>query len=50
MLQDVPNYYPNSFSGPEAKEVHLEKGCPLSGDVGRFNNADDDNFTQVCSS
>lgn len=45
----APNYYPNSFSGPVDKAQYLEdmKSCPVTGDVGRYNNADEDNFTQV---
>lgn len=45
----APNYYPNSFSGPQDSAKHLEalKSCPVTGEVGRYNNADEDNFTQV---
>jgi len=46
----APNYFPNSFSGPADCEKYLEEtktGGTLSGDVGRYNNADEDNFTQV---
>jgi len=44
-----PNYFPNSFGGPTDREVFLEemKCPPVSGDIGRFRNADDDNFTQA---
>jgi len=43
----APNYFPNSFGGPqESKEAeqHVES---ISGDVKRYNTADDDNFTQA---
>jgi catalase len=47
--EGAPNYYPNSFSGPVDKECFLEecKSVPATGDVGRYKNSDDDNFTQV---
>jgi len=47
ILDDAPNYYPNSFSGPETQTVKLESVFNVSGDVARYNTADDDNFTQV---
>lgn len=43
----APNYFPNSFSGPVDDKKYLEHSIPLTGDVGRYNTADDDNFTQV---
>ncbi|KAK7107708.1 hypothetical protein V1264_015585 [Littorina saxatilis] len=43
----APNYYPNSFSGPVDNTKNLECPCPFSGDVQRYNTADDDNFSQV---
>ena len=44
----APNYYPNSFSAPEQQQKYaLEHRTVCSGDVGRFNSADDDNVTQV---
>ena len=46
-LDDAPNYYPNSFSGPEAQTAKLDSQFSVSGDVARYNTADDDNFTQV---
>lgn len=43
----APNYFPNSFSGPnEDPTVALHRDI-LSADVARYNTADDDNFTQV---
>ena len=47
----APNYYPNSFSAPEQQQKYaLEHRTVCSGDVGRFNSADDDNVTQVLTS
>jgi catalase len=47
--EGAPNYFPNSFSGPTDKETYLEevKSTPVEGDIGRYRNADDDNFTQA---
>jgi len=42
-----PNYFPNSFSGPTNAPAALETHFQVSGDVARYNTADDDNFTQV---
>eukprot|EP00918_Siedleckia_nematoides_P108298 GHVU01236354.1.p1 GENE.GHVU01236354.1~~GHVU01236354.1.p1 ORF type:complete len:505 (+),score=74.07 GHVU01236354.1:126-1640(+) len=44
--EGAANYYPNSFSGPQDSKKYLEHGISVSGDVGRYNSADDDNFTQ----
>ncbi|KAJ7412776.1 Catalase [Willisornis vidua] len=43
----APNYYPNSFSGPEDQPQLKERLVCVSGDVQRFNSANEDNFTQV---
>lgn len=46
----APNYYPNSFSGPEIcmRAQALISCCPVAGDVYRFGTDDtDDNFSQV---
>jgi catalase len=43
----APNYFPNSFSGPDSRVAYKEHSFSTSGDVGRYNSADDDNFTQV---
>uniref|UniRef100_A0A8C2RZE0 Catalase n=1 Tax=Capra hircus TaxID=9925 RepID=A0A8C2RZE0_CAPHI len=43
----APNYYPNSFSAPEHQPSALEHRTRFSGDVQRFNSANDDNVTQV---
>lgn len=45
--EGAPNYYPNSFSGPQDSPKFLEQQLSYTGDVGRYNTADDDNFTQV---
>lgn len=42
----APNYYPNSFSGPEQDPKVGPPTYKTSGDVARYNTADDDNFTQ----
>nr|ALU63753.1 catalase [Haliotis madaka] len=43
----APNYFPNSFTGPQDDTKHLECPFKISGDIGRYNTADDDNFSQV---
>ena len=45
--EGAPNYYPNSFSGPQDNLKFKECPFKLSGDVDRYNTQDDDNFTQV---
>merc|ERR1711894_100076 len=47
--EGAPNYFPNSFSGPQdnVKQLETSYKANISGDVGRYNTADDDNFTQV---
>jgi len=43
-----PNYYPNSFSGPEVTEAgRKDHSYPIAGDVDRHDDQDDDNFTQA---
>lgn len=44
----APNYYPNSFTGPEpsARARNLEPPFKVSGDVYRYDSGDEDNFTQ----
>jgi len=53
---NAPNYYPNSFNGPvdglrttdRNYGRHVQQSTfQVSGDVKRWNSADDDNFTQV---
>lgn len=43
----APNYYPNSFTGPEDQPQLKESRLFVSGDVQRFNSANEDNVTQV---
>merc|ERR1712071_351243 len=42
-----PNYYPNSFGGPQDNAKYTPHSQPASGDVKKYNSADDDNFSQV---
>lgn len=42
----APNYYPNSFSGPVDDPKTKQSVFNVSGDVARWNSADEDNFTQ----
>ncbi|CAD5117023.1 DgyrCDS5853 [Dimorphilus gyrociliatus] len=44
---DAPNYYPNSFGGPEQDNKFLEHRYNVSADVTRYNSSDEDNFTQT---
>lgn len=49
---NAPNYYPNSFHGPqdgwERKDDHPNLSTfHVSGDVKKYNSKDDDNFSQV---
>ncbi|XP_062918291.1 catalase [Mobula hypostoma] len=43
----APNYYPNSFSAPEAQPRFIEHALATTSDVARYNSSDDDNFSQV---
>jgi len=43
----APNYFPNSFSGLKVTEDADVTPHQVSGDVKRYNTADDDNFSQV---
>jgi len=45
----APNYFPNSFSGPQDDVKYLDttKNVELKGDVARYNTQDDENFAQV---
>jgi len=45
--QGTPNYYPNSFNGAVDDPQYCEVTYKLSEDVAHFNNADEDNFSQV---
>lgn len=43
----APNYFPNSFSGPQEERRARQTVFNATGDVQRYNSADEDNFTQV---
>jgi len=43
----APNYFPNSFNGPHECPSAIQPSFKLSGDVERYNSADEDNFSQV---
>jgi len=45
--EGAPNYFPNSFQGPHDDKKYALHADKLSGDVQRYNTADDDNFSQV---
>merc|ERR1711979_18109 len=45
--EGAPNYFPNSFSGPNANKKWTPRSEHVSGDVARWNSADEDNFTQA---
>ena len=45
--EGAPNYFPNSFTGPDAAAVHKEHRFSTVGDCDRYNSADEDNYTQV---
>jgi catalase len=44
---DAPNYFPNSFNGPQPVPETKQHVYPVSGDVQKYNSADEDNFSQV---
>jgi len=44
---DAPNYFPNSFNGPQPVPESKLHVYQASGDVQKYNTADDDNFSQV---
>lgn len=45
----APNYYPNSFSGPEPNQRadELEPPYEVKGDVYRYDSSNEDNFMQA---
>jgi len=45
--EGAPNYFPNSFTGPTVSPRWREHSTSVTGDVARWNSADEDNFTQV---
>eukprot|EP00794_Sanderia_malayensis_P012722 gene12722-14027_t len=44
---NAPNYIPNSFQGPKEVPEAAWHISHVSGDVAKYNSADEDNFTQV---
>lgn len=44
----APNYYPNSFGGPEPlqRAQTLDPPYKIAGDIYRFDSGDEDNFSQ----
>lgn len=42
----APNYHPNMFQGPNPSKAVKQHHYKVSGDVDRYETADDDNFTQ----
>ena len=43
----APNYFPNSFSGPQVNKSFLSPSFEVTGDVDRHDNAKDDNYKQA---
>ncbi|CAL1265602.1 unnamed protein product [Larinioides sclopetarius] len=43
----APNYYPNSFGGPETDRTAREPPFEVRGDVDRYDSSNEDNFTQA---
>uniref|UniRef100_A0A803T064 Catalase n=1 Tax=Anolis carolinensis TaxID=28377 RepID=A0A803T064_ANOCA len=43
----APNYYPNSFNGPQDQPYLKESSENISGDIQRFNDENEDNVSQV---
>ena len=44
--EGAPNYFPNSFSGPEPDAEHVEPPFQVTGDVSRHDQGDDTDFDQ----
>ncbi|XP_069824227.1 catalase-like [Dendropsophus ebraccatus] len=44
---NAPNYYPNSFGGPKEKHEYKESVSCIYGDVDRYDDSNEDNFSQV---
>lgn len=43
----APNYYPNSFSGPEQQPQYSKSSFNVSGAVAKYDSSNDDNYTQA---
>lgn len=44
---NAPNYYPNSFSGPQECPAVKEPSFPVTGNADRYAPVDEDDFTQA---
>lgn len=44
---DAPNYFPNSFSGPNHNVTYNEVPIQVTGDIKRYDSGDEDNFSQA---
>ncbi|KAM5138572.1 catalase-like [Mantella aurantiaca] len=44
---NAPNYYPNSFGGPEESREFLPSYFRVSGDIARYDDCSEDNVSQV---
>ncbi|ESO09073.1 hypothetical protein HELRODRAFT_169012 [Helobdella robusta] len=44
---DAPNYFPNSFTGPDVQPIYFESRYCTTGDVSRYETRNDDNFSQA---
>jgi len=44
---DMPNYYPNSYGGPQQDKAYLEHRQPFTGDAFRHESGDEDNHSQA---
>lgn len=42
----APNYFPNSFSGPNQNKSHVESTIKVTADAKRYDSGNEDNFTQ----
>lgn len=45
--ESTPNYFPNSFGGPEPDVSTKWSKWPVTGEVARYETKDDDNYSQV---
>jgi catalase len=43
----APNYFPNSFSGPNVDRSYVESSIQASSEGGRFDSSDEDNYGQL---
>jgi catalase len=45
----APNYFPNSFGGPEDDKKYEEHKLEVSGECHRWETKDDDNYSQAAT-